>query len=205
MLVARCFTEYLQLISFATFLVCETDDDCLSHQFCGVREFPNNGGSYYQRIESVLPGDMTVLVDNDTLFDGEMVEHRPVDDHPDVMKDITIFGVAQQVIDNDGYIVAKGVNDQFRDFGVYLRSSKKQAWVPYRTVGGSRDIIIFNDVAITDNNAKFHSIAAVVDSVNNRCILYLDGNVVDTKSLIGEPEFNPGVSYITVLYLTTNG
>ena len=60
-------------------------------------------------------------------------------------------------------------------------------------VGGSRDIIIFNAVIVADNNA-FHLVAAVVDSVNNRCILYLDGNVVDTKSLIGEPEFNPGVS-----------
>ena len=152
----------------------------------------------------MLSGDMTVLVDNDTLFNGIIVEHRPVDDHPDVMKDITIFGVAQQVMDNDGYIVAKGVNDQFRDFGVYLRSSKKQVWVPYRTVGGSRDIIIFNDVSIADGSADFHSIAAVVDSVNNRCILYLDGNVVDTKPLIGEPEFNPGVSYIILLYLATN-
>ena len=152
----------------------------------------------------MLSGDMTVLVNNDTLFNGIIVEHRPVDDHPDVMKDITIFGVAQQVMDNDGYIVAKGVNDQFRDFGVYLRSSKKQVWVPYRTVGGSRDIIIFNDVSIADGSADFHSIAAVVDSINNRCILYLDGNVVDTKPLIGEPEFNPGVSYITMLYLATN-
>jgi len=135
---------------------------------------------------------MTVLISNDTLFNGIMVEHRPVDDHPDVMKDITMFGVVQQSIDNDGYIVAKGINDQIRDFGVYLRSSKQQVWVPYRTVGGSRDIIIFNDVVVADNNA-FHSVAAVVDSINNRCILYLDGNVVDTKPLIGEPEFNPEV------------
>lgn len=177
---------------FIAFSACETDDDCSSNQFCGVQEYPSDG-SYYQRSESVLPGDMTVLVSNDTVFDGTIVEHKPVDDHPDVMKDITIFAVVRQTIGNDGYIVAKGVNDQFRDFGVYLRSSQQQVWVPYRTVGGSRDIIIFNDVAITDSNA-FHSIAAVVDSINNRCILYLDGNVVDTKPLIGEPEFNPGVS-----------
>lgn len=175
------------------FLACETDDDCLPTQFCGVQEFPNNG-SYYQRSESVLPGDITVLVSSDTLFDGTIVEHRPVDDHPDIMKDITVFGVVQQTVNNDGYIVAKGVNDQFRDFGVYLRSSKQQIWVPYRTVGGSRDIIIFNDVVIADGSPAFHSIAAVVDNTNNRCILYLDGNVVDTKPLIGEPEFNPGVS-----------
>lgn len=158
-----------------------------------MQDFPSNG-SYYQSNETVLPGDMTVLVSNDTLFNGMIVEHKPVDDHPDVMKDVTIFGVVQQIVGNDGYIVAKGINDQIRDFGVYLRSSKQQIWVPYRTVGGSRDIIIFNDVVVADSSA-FHSVAAVVDSVNNRCILYLDGNVVDTKSLIGEPEFNPGVSH----------
>ena len=176
-------------------LACRTDEDCLSNQFCGVQEFPSNGGSYYQRTDLVLPGDMTVLVSNDTLFDGIVVEHKPVDDHPEVTKDITIFGVVQQTIDNDGYIVAKGLNDQFRDFGMYLRSSKQQVWVPYRTAGGSRDIIIFDDVVVADNNS-FHSVAAVVDNVNNRCILYLDGNVVDTKPLVGEPEFNPGVSIV---------
>ena len=165
----------------------------MSSQFCGLQEFPNDG-NYYQRDESVLPGDMIVLISSDTLFNGIIVEHRPVDDHPEVMKDITMFAVVQQSIGNDGYIVAKGINDQFRDFGMYLRSSKDQIWIPYRTAGGSRDIIIFDNVVVADNN--FHSVAAVVDSINNRCVVYLDGNVVDTKSLIGEPEFNPGVSHI---------
>ena len=35
-----------------------------------------------------------------------MVEHKPVD-HSEATKDTTIFGVVQQIIDSDGYIVAK--------------------------------------------------------------------------------------------------
>ena len=42
---------------------------------------------------------MTVLVSNDTLFDGTMVEHKPVDSHPEATKDTTIFGMVQQAID----------------------------------------------------------------------------------------------------------
>ena len=185
------------ILRINAFSVCTTDDDCLPSQFCGVREYPINGGSYYQRSDSVLPGDMTVLVYNDTLFNGVIVEHKPVEDHPDVTNDITIFAVVQQSTGNDGYIVAKGLNDQSRDFGVYLRSNEQQVWVPYRTAGGSRDIIIFNDIVVADNT--FHSVTAVIDSINNRCILYLDGNVVDTKALKGKPEFNPGVSKSMIL------
>ena len=39
------------------------------------------------------------------------------------------------------------------------------------------------DVIVADNDA-FHLVAAVVDSVNNRCILYLDGNVVRRYQII---------------------
>ena len=135
---------------------------------------------------------MIILVSRDTSFNGSVIIHKPADDHPEVMTDITIFAIVQQTADNDGYVVAKGVNDQFRDFGLYLRSTKQQVWVPYRTVGGSRDIIIFDDVLL--DNSTFQSIAVVVDSVNNRCVLYIDGAVERSKSLIGRPEFNPGVS-----------
>ena len=55
---------------------------------------------------------------------------------------------------------------------VHLQSNKQQVWVPYLTAGGSRGIIIFNDVVVADNNV-FHLVAAVVDGVNNRCILYV--------------------------------
>ena len=186
------------ILHVTAILVCTSDDDCLPSQFCGVREYPINGGSYYQRSDSVLPGDMAVLVNNDILFNGMIVEHKPVEDHPDVTNNITIFAVVQQSSGNDGYIVAKGLNDQTRDFGLYLRSNEQQVWVPYRTAGGSRDIVMFNDIVIADN--IFHSVTAVIDSINNRCILYLDGNVVDTKPLKGRPEFNPGVSKYNFKY-----
>ena len=173
-------------------VACQTDSDCLPNQFCGIREYPVYPSNYFPRDDEQPPGDMTVLVSSDTLFNGSVIIHKPVDDHPEVMRDLTIFAIVQQNADNDGYVVAKGVNDQFRDFGLYLRSSKQQVWVPYRTVGGSRDIIIFNNVLL--DNTTFHSIAVVVDSVNSRCVLYIDGDVESSKPLIGAPEFNPGVS-----------
>ena len=113
------------------------------------------------------------------------------------MSDLTIFATVCQDAENDGYIVGKGINDRMRDFGLYLRSSRRTVWLAYGTRGsnttGFREILFFYNVTLADGGC--HSIAAVVDSAGNRAVLYRDGQAVGLRSpLPSVPEFRPGVS-----------
>ena len=130
-------------------------------------------------------------------FRGDSVVSLPASFHPALMSDLTIFATVCQDAGNDGYVVGKGINDRMRDFGLYLRSSRRTVWLAYGTRGtnttGFREILFFYNVTLADGDC--HSIAAVIDSAGNRAVLYRDGQAVGLRSpLPSVPEFRPGVS-----------
>ena len=128
-------------------------------------------------------------------LDGQSVVALPATLHPQLSSDLSIFATVCQEPGNDGYVVGKGTNDRIRDFGLYLRSSKQSVWLAYGADSSGeafREILIFNNVLVADG--KCHSVSAVVDSSINRAILYIDGEVTESKSLPSTPEFRPGVS-----------
>ena len=136
------------------------------------------------------------LQNNPLYFNGEQLSTIKGADHPNLASDLTIFAVVNQTVGNDGYVIGKGINDKMRDFGLYLRSTKRTVWFIYGSDEdgeGYRDIIFFYDVSVADGN--YHSIAAVIDSAANRAILYVDGVVVAQQSPLPKvPAFRPGVS-----------
>ena len=133
-------------------------------------------------------------------FDGDSVISLPSSFHPPLMTDLTIFAVVCQDPNNDGYVVGKGVNDQVRDFGLYLRSSRRTVWLTYGATddtSGFRHILFFYNVTVADGNC--HSVAATIDSFSNRAVLYIDGQAVGIhSSLPGIPNFRPFVSISTI-------
>lgn len=129
-------------------------------------------------------------------FDGTSVISLPSTSHPPLMTDLTIFATVCQDPGNNGYIVGKGVNDQIRDFGLYLRSSRETVWLAYGATDdaeGFRHIIFFYNVTVADGGC--HSVAATIDSFSNRAVLYVDGEAVGIRApLPGVPNFRPFVS-----------
>ena len=179
-------------------LECIADADCESDDFFCGSGYPPYGSNYLESQASALPGEVILLQHSVMEFDGnETFVHLPAQYHPPLMKDISIFATVCQEPGNDGYIVGKGVNDLMRDFGLYLRSSRRTIWVAYGVAGLSssnrfRDIIFFYNVSVADGNC--HSIAVVLDDASNRGVLYIDGEVVGFKSpLRTSPTFRPGV------------
>lgn len=136
-------------------------------------------------------------------FDGMSVVSKSSISSPNLMADLTIFAVVCQDPNNDGYVVGKGINDQMRDFGLYLRSSQESVWLAYGAADNAsefRHIIFFYNVTVADGNC--HSVAAVIDSVSDRALLYVDGVAVRIHApLPGEPNFRPYVSntYINIV------
>ena len=143
-----------------------------------------------------MPGQTMFLQQTTMGFDGSSVVSLPANSHPSLVTDLTIFATVCQDIGNDGYVVGKGVNDRMRDFGLYLRSSKRTIWLAYGAEGntpGFREILFFYDVSVADGSC--HTVSAVVDSASNRAVLYIDGKAVGLHSpLPSFPEFRPGVS-----------
>ena len=180
-------------------IACSSDDDCSPNYFCGS-ELPGDGTNYFENPSSSLPGEGMFLQEPAMILDGESIVSLSATQHPDLASDICIFAVVQQESGNDGYVVGKGVNDRLRDFGLYLRSSRKTIWLAYGANSqgeGFREILFFYNVSVADGNR--HSIAAVVDSSANRAVLYIDGEVAGQHTpLPSLPTFRPGVS-ISVL------
>ena len=121
---------------------------------------------------------------------------------PDLVSDLTIFAVVRQEPGNDGYIVGKGQNDKMRDFGLYLRSTKRTVWFAYgadENGRGFREIMFFYNITVADGNE--HSIAAVIDSSANRANLYVDGVLAAQQSpLPATPTFRPEVSNENIVH-----
>ena len=178
---------------YCLFLECSTDEDCSLGYFCGS-PLPQHGSNYYDHPSTTILKETTFLQQNIMQFDGESVVALPVTLHPQLSSDISIVATVCQDSGNDGYIVGKGANDRIRDFGLYLRSSKKSIWLAYGADSSGesfREILIFNNVLIADG--KCHSVSAVIDSSINRAILYIDGEANESKPLPSTPEFRPGV------------
>ena len=148
----------------------------------------------YDHPGAVIPGDVTFLQRNTMEFDGESIVVLPATFHPQLASDLSIFATVCQTPGNDGYIVGKGTNGRVRDFGLYLRSSRKTVWLAYSVDSDGtsfREILFFYNVLVADGDC--HSVAAVVDSSANRAFLYIDGVATDSKTLPSTPEFRPGV------------
>ena len=174
---------------------CTSDSDCATGYFCGSK-LPPYGSNFYDNPGAVLPGQTMFLQQTMMGFDGSSVVSLPANSHPALVTDLTIFATVCQDVGNDGYVVGKGVNDRMRDFGLYLRSSKRTIWLAYGAEGntpGFREILFFYDVSVADGSC--HSVTAVVDSASNRAVLYIDGKAVGLRfPLPSFPEFRPGVS-----------
>ena len=134
-------------------------------------------------------------------LNGRTVIPLPNTLHPQLTSDLTIFATVCQEPGNDGYVVGKGVNDRVRDFGLYLRSSRRTVWLAYGYTDEERDddevsrfreILFFTDVSVADGSC--HSVSSVIDHSLNRAVLYIDGEAVGSKALPSTPEFLPEVS-----------
>lgn len=199
-----CVIEPVMCIKLYLYcLECSSDSDCAPSPgyFCGS-QLPVSG-NYYTSKTSVLPGENMYLQEGTVLFNGEDIMRLSSDDHPNLSSDLSIFAVVQQEEGNDGYIVAKGINDQLRDFGLYLRSSRQTIWLAYGSdVNGEgfREIIFFSNVSVADGS--YHSVGAVIDSAANRAVLYIDGVAVANRApLPSTPVFRPGVSLTHDTYI----
>lgn len=178
------------------------DTDCSSGYFCGSK-LPLNASNYFQNPSANLPGENMYLQETPMALDGLSVVAVTARNHPNLASDLTIFAVVRQEPNNDGYLVGKGINDRMRDFGLYLRSSKRTVWLAYGSDEGGkgfRDILFFYDVSVADG--KFHSVTAVVESSVSKATLYIDGEVVGTRTLPSTPQFRPGVSILSRSMLT---
>ncbi len=157
---------------------------------------PDPEKNFFDNSDAVIPGEVVFLQREAMGFDGNSVISLPSSFHPPLMTDLTIFATVCQDPGNDGYVVGKGVNDQIRDFGLYLRSTRRTIWLAYgssNSTEGFRHILFFYNISLADGNC--HSIAATIDSFSNRAVLYVDGEAVRIHSpLPGVPYFRPFVS-----------
>ena len=103
--------------------------------------------------------------------------------------DVTIITYVQQDDSNTGYVIAKGFDDEMRDWGLLLAYNRIA--LTYRTDKGPYETITFSGVTVADG--RNHSVAAIIDSTNQQAIISVDGDV-STAALNQQPEFRPGVS-----------
>jgi len=178
-----------------SFTECSSDNDCPTDYLCGSA-LPGPDKSQYDNPGANVAGDVIFLQRDSMTFDGYSLTSLPVTSLPPLMTDLTIFATVCQEEGNDGYIVGKGINDRMRDFGLYLRSSMRTVWLAYGasdTTDGFQHILFFYDVSVADGSC--HSVSAVIDSVGNKAVLYIDGNAVGiTSPLPGVPDFRRDVS-----------
>ena len=129
---------------------------------------------------------------------------KPGTDHPDLDSDFTIFTILQQDLQNNGYVIAKGIDRVDRDWALYLKSTQNEIHLSYRTNDKQTNVVTFSNLEISDG--KEHIIAAVIsgrksiaDEDIDRALLYIDGILVGVEEQIKQPKFRPGVS----IYRTT--
>lgn len=136
-----------------------------------------------------IPGEETTFISQPKQFDGLTIIRRPATDHPDLDMSLTIIAYIQQYDYNTGYVIAKGYDDQMRDWGLLLAYNRIE--IVYRINEKSYETITFSRVTVADGHN--HSIAAVIDSTNKQALISVDG-VVYTAALNELPIFQPGVS-----------
>ena len=169
-------------------IVCTTDDDCFGSGFCGSA-IPSYGSNYFESNVVDIPGEETTFISQPEQFDGLRIIRRPATDHPDLDTALTIVAYIQQDDYNTGYVIAKGYDDQMRDWGLLLAYNRIA--IVYRINAESYETITFSEVTVADGHDHF--IAAVIDSTKNQVFISIDG-VVTTAILNHQPMFQPGVS-----------
>ena len=121
-----------------------------------------------------------------------MIIKRPGTDHPDLDSDLTIFTILQQDLQNNSYVIAKGVDRVNRDWALYFQSPQNQIILLYRTIDQRTNIITFSNLEFGDGNE--HTIAVVISGIKSiadndigRVILYIDGILVGVQEQIEQP------------------
>ena len=195
------------MIIVCTYVVCTKDDDCIeSDYFCGEEQPAYTSSGYLEPESDIISGEKTTYISSPTNFDGLTAVRRPGTDQPNLDSELTIFSIIQQDLQNNGYVIAKGVDSVERDWALYLQSSQNQIHLSYRTIDQRTDTITFSNLEISDG--KQHTIVAVISGTKSianeevsRGLLYIDGILVGVEEQIKQPKFQPGVSiYITTCY-----
>lgn len=136
-----------------------------------------------------IPGKETTYISQAKQFDGLRIIRRPATDHPDLDMALTIVAYVQQDDYNTGYVIAKGYDDQMRDWGLLLAYNRID--LVYRINAESYETITFSGVTVADG--QDHFIAAVIDSTKDQVFISVD-EVITTAVLNHQPKFQPGVS-----------
>ena len=176
---------------------CESDTECdralLGPAICGGFQFPRYGRNFYERSDSRIAGLLQYLQRAPMEFDFNTPPRLiPSNEYPDVTKDLTIFALIRQEVDNNGYVIAKGSSSSNRDYGLYLASRDNFVALLYRTVNGTFHRFLFHDVAVAGMGLT--TVAAIVDSERGRAELFINGTSVGRRRLEVEPQFQPQVS-----------
>lgn len=179
---------------------CESDTECdralLGPAICGGFQFPRYGQNFYERSDSRIAGMLQYLQQDPMEFDFNTPPRLiPSNEYPDVTKDLTIFALIRQEVDNDGYVVAKGSSSSNRDYGLYLASRDNFVTLLYRTINGTFHRFLFHNVAVAGMGPS--TVAAIVDSERGRAELFINGTSVGRRRLEVEPQFQPQVSVHT--------
>lgn len=174
------------------YIVCTTDDDCFGSGFCG-NAIPSYGSNYFESDIVDIPGEESTYISKAERFDGLRIIRRPATDHPNLDMDLTITTYIQQDPSNSGYVIAKGFDDQMRDWGLLLAYNRIA--IVYRTNTGSYETVTFSGITVADGYN--YSVSAVIDGTNNQAFISVNGEVT-AITLNRQPEFRPGVSCLYI-------
>ena len=152
-------------------------------------EFPKYGNNFFDTEDNMLPKTIQYLQREPMVFDYGTRPRPIMTDFPDVTKDLTIFALVDQNINNDGYVVAKGISADNRDYGLYLKSSSKEIQVVYRTISGGMKVLVYRNIRIAGEGPTV--VAAIIDSENNRGELFVNCVSHGRRSLQEQPMFMP--------------
>ena len=190
------------------YIVCTKDDDCIDDDyFCGEEQPAYTSIGYLEPESDTISGEKTTYISTPIKFDGLTAMRKPGTDHPNLDNDLTIFTILQQDLQNDGYVIVKGVDKVDRDWALYTKLSHGEIYLSYRTNDQTTNVITFSNLEI--NDGKEHTIATVISGIKSiadedigRALLYIDGVLVGVEEQIEQPKFQPGVSiYSTTFYV----
>ena len=177
---------------------CSVNSDCSSGYACG-EYLSRDGHSLLPAVfDPYFHGFKYALVEQETYFSGSNPITISITKRPILTLDLTIFVKFQQVSDNEGYVVAKGVSAHARDFGLYLRGTSDTVWFVYKSKTGFHEYAIFSDIIVDDG--LDHTMAAVLlQADNSRFVyLYVDGIPRGCVKIKSRVVFTPEINRLTV-------
>lgn len=189
----RCFVDIFNQYT-CQYLppICTTDDDCFGSGFCG-NAIPSYGSNYFESDIVEIPGEESTYISQAERFDGVRIIRRPATDHPNLDTGLTITTYIQQDPSNSGYVIAKGFDDQMRDWGLLLAYNRIA--IVYRTNTGSYETVTFSGITVADGYN--YSVSAVIDGTNNQAFISVNGEVT-AITLNRQPEFRPGFNFLYI-------